>query len=196
MTESSDRFRPPSAGAPSQAPGAVNRQPAQTYSLDSNVHILDRLAIVYRYRRISLAVFALTTVALMIQGYSNIQQFQAKAQLLIEDERSTAMPGITGESYFEDPIPYYNTQYRILRGRDLARRVVKRLHLATVPELNGTQKPAATPVTMLRGAASRLTKLLPHSASAVEQEPPKADETADESALVSSFLGHVQVVPV
>jgi succinoglycan biosynthesis transport protein ExoP len=195
MTESSDRFRPPSAGAPLQAPGAANRQPAQTYSLDSNVHILDRLAIIYRYRRIALAVFVLTTIALMIQGYSNIQLFQAKAQLLIEDERSTAMPGITGESYFEDPIPYYNTQYRILRGRDLARRVVKRLHLATVPELNGTQKPAATPVSMLRDAAGRLIRLVTRS-PALEQEPPKPDETADESALVSAFLGHVQVAPV
>jgi succinoglycan biosynthesis transport protein ExoP len=195
MSESSDPPRPPSAGAPSQAPGAANRQPAQTYSAESSVHILDRLAIIYRYRRISLAVFVLTTLALMIQGYSNIQEFQAKAQLLIEDERSTAMPGITGESYYEDPIPYYNTQYRILRGRDLARRVVKRLHLATVPELNGTQKPAATPVTMLREAVARFRKFLPHAA-VVEQEPPKPDETADESALVSSFLGHVQVVPV
>jgi len=195
MTESSDRLRPPSAGASSQAPGAVNRQPAQAYSVDSNVHILDRLAILYRYRRIAFAVFVLTTIALMIQGYSNIQLFQAKAQLLIEDERSTAMPGITGESYFEDPIPYYNTQYRILRGRDLARRVVKRLHLATVPELNGTQKPAPTPVSMLRDAVGRLTRLLTRSSS-VEQEPPKPDETADESALVSAFLGHVAVAPV
>src|ERR1700674_1433280 len=195
MSESSDSFRPQSAGAPPQAPAAVNRQPAQTYSLDSNEHILDRLDVVYAYRRISLAVFALTTIALMIQGYSNIQLFQAKAQLLIEDERSTAMPGITGDSYFEDPIPYYNTQYRILRGRDLARRVVKRLHLARVPELNGTQKPAATPVSMLRDAAGRLTRLLGRSPS-VEQEAPKPDETADEAAVVSAFLGQVQVAPV
>src|SRR5713101_2697409 len=191
MSESFDPSRPPSAGTPSQAPGAVNRPPAQTYSLESNVHILDRLAIIYRYRRIALAVFVLTTIALMIQGYSNIRLFQAKAQLLIEDERSTAMPGITRDSYYEDPIPYYNTQYRILRGRDLSRRVVKRLHLATVPELNGTQKPEATPVSMLRDAAGRLTRLVTRSAS-VEEEPPKPDETAGESALVSAFLGHVQ----
>src|SRR5713226_3801316 len=187
MSESSDPSRPPSAGAPSQTPGAVSRPPAQAYSLASNVHILDRLAILYRYWRIALAVFALTTIALMIQGHSNIQLFEAKAQLLIEEERSTAMPGITADRYYEDLITYYNTQYRILRGRDLARRVVKRLHLATVPELNGTQKPASTPITMLREAAGRLTSLATRSGS-VEQEPPKPDENADESALVSAFL--------
>src|SRR6266446_5568049 len=110
MSESFDPTRPAAAGAPSRAPGAVNRQPGQAYSLDSNLHLLDRLAVIYRYRRISLAVFVLTTIALMIQGYSTIQLFQAKAQLLIEEERSTAMPGITADRYYEDLISYYNTQ--------------------------------------------------------------------------------------
>src|ERR1700681_1722381 len=114
MSESSDPSRPPSAGTPSQAPGAVSRPAAQTYSLASNVHILERLAILYRYWRIALAVFVLTTIALMIQGYSNTQVFEAKAQLLIEEERSTAMPGITADRYYEDLITYNNTQHRIL----------------------------------------------------------------------------------
>src|SRR4030095_4263181 len=109
-------------------------------SVDKDVHILDRLAVIYRYRRIALSVFVLTTIALMIQGYSNVQLFQAKAQILIEDERSTALPGVTGTEYYEDTLPYYNTQYRILRGRDLARRVVKKLNLQNVPEFNGTEK--------------------------------------------------------
>src|SRR5216684_6045406 len=195
MSDSSDPPRPPSAGTPSQAPGAANHHPAHADSLGSNVHILDRLAILYRYRRVSLAVFVLTTIALRIQSNSNIQLFEAKAQLLIEEERSTAMPGITTDKYYEDLITYNNTQYRILRGRDLSRRAAKRLHVETVPEFNGTQKPAATPVTMLRDAAGRLTRLVTRSAF-VEQEPPKPDETADESALVSAFLGGVQVAPV
>ena len=58
---------------------------------NDDIHILDRLAVVYRYRRIALTVFVLATAAMMIQGYSNIQVYQARAQILIEDERSTAM---------------------------------------------------------------------------------------------------------
>src|SRR5882724_2920458 len=67
--------------------GGASR-PASYPRGDQEVHILDRLAILYRYRRIASTVFVLTTTALMIQGYSNIRLFQAQARLLIEDERS------------------------------------------------------------------------------------------------------------
>src|SRR5947207_12831436 len=178
MSESSDPSRPPSAGTPSQAPGAVSR-PAQTYALASNVHILDHLAILYRYRRIALAVFVLTTIALMIQGYSNVQLFQAKAQVMIEDERSTAMPGIAASDYYADPVPYYNTQFRILRGRDLARRVVRKVNLQDVPEFNGTSKPAPTPITMVRDSVENMLRKLTRTRP-VQEEAPKPDETAAE----------------
>ena len=45
--------------------------------------------------------------------------------------------------YSEDPEPYFQTQLRILAGRELAGRVVDRLHLETVPEFNG-QAPQRT----------------------------------------------------
>jgi len=117
-----------------------------------DVHILDRLAILYRYRRVAAAVFALTTAAVMIQGYSHVRMFQAQARLLIEDERRTAVPGITSpeNTYWEDPLPYYQTQYRILKGRDLTRRVVKKLELWQVPEFNGTAEAPPTPVARRR----------------------------------------------
>ena len=105
-------------------------------------------------------VFVLASAAMMIQGYSNVQLFQAKAQILIEDERSTAVPGITStdNTYYEDPEPYYKTQYKILTGRDLTRRVIKKLHLEAVPEYNGTAAaPAGVPfVSDLKQRVARL----------------------------------------
>src|SRR4051794_33142999 len=91
---------------PPHAPGAP-------YAAENDVHLLDRLAVLYRYRRLSATVFVLVTAAMIIQGYSNVKIFQAQARLLIEDERSTAVPGLQNEqnTYFEDPEPYYQTQY-------------------------------------------------------------------------------------
>jgi len=140
-------------------------------------------------------VFVLTTVAMMIQGYTGIQMFQAQARLLIEDERSTAIPGLTGAEsmFYEDPEPYYQTQYKILKGRDLTRRVVKKLHLDTVPEFNGTAPQAPTPLTVIRDLRARLFGGTTPPASA---EAPKPDETSDESAFVSRFVSRVAVEPV
>jgi succinoglycan biosynthesis transport protein ExoP len=167
------------------------------YVPESDVHLLDRLAVLYRYRRLCVTVFILSTAAMIIQGYTNIPMFQAPARLEINDERSTAVQGLQNDlnTYYEDPEPYFQTQYKILKGRDLTRRVVRKLHLETVPEFNGTAAPPPTPITMLREIESRLMGLV-RPTPAVQPEPPKVDESADESNLVTSFIGRVSVDPV
>ena len=177
------------------APSA--RPPAPRYGSDHD-HLLDRLAVVARYRRIAFAVFALTAGAIMIQAYSQIAMFQAQARLLIEDERSTAMPGITNVEamYWQDPEPYYNTQYRILRGRDLTRRVAQAVEPAG---RRGVQRHRSAAVQSFRHRPSarrqgawrssgrrrrfRSSRLVP-------------TRSADEAALVGAFIGRVQVAPV
>src|SRR4051812_31763110 len=132
----------------------------------------------------------------MIQGYSNVQYFRAQGRLLIENERATEIPGIMpgGEQFYEDPEPYFQTQYKILRGRDLTRRVVKKTHIDRVPEFNGTAKRPDTPMTLVTNLRTRLTTMIWKSGAV--QEAPKVDETPDESSLVSSFIGRVNVEPV
>ena len=184
----------PAASAPAAGSGP-STPPQAPYTAENDVHLLDRLAVLYRYRRLCVAVFILVTAAMIIQGYSSIQIFQAQARLLIEDERSTAVPGLQNDqnTYYEDPEPYYQTQYKILKGRDLTRRVVRKLHLEAVPEFNGTKPPPPTPLSMLGDLKRRLMGSMSQPAA---QEPPKVDETADESAMVGAFLGRVGVDPV
>jgi polysaccharide biosynthesis transport protein len=192
MSDSSTRLP-----RPSPAPAAQNAgHTPPAFAPENDVHILDRIAVLYRYRRIVVAVFVLTTAAMMIQGYTSLQLYQAQAQIMIEDERATAVPGLnsTENVFYEDPEPYYNTQYRILKGRDLTRRVIKKLDLASVPEFNGTATPPSTPVTMLRDVRDRVTALIGQSKRT--EEAPKSDETPDESGLVSVFIGRVEVSPI
>jgi capsular exopolysaccharide synthesis family protein len=170
--------------------------PAAGFTPDTDVHILDRIAVLYRYRRIAFAVFVLTSAAMMIQGYTSIQYYRAQGQLLIENERTTAVPGLAGPNaeFYEDPEPYFQTQYKILKGRDLTRRVVKRVKLSQVPEFNGTAKPPSTPLTLVADLRTRLTSLI--SGRGASQEAPKVDETPDESALIGAFVSRVSVDPV
>src|SRR5205823_13754129 len=107
MTEKSPFPRPMMSAPQMPSPAA----PPPKLTAETDIHILDRLAVLYRYRHICLAVFALTSVAIMIQGYTNIQLFLAQGRLLIESERSTALPFQNANEYYEDPQAYYNTQY-------------------------------------------------------------------------------------
>jgi len=186
--------RPRGSAPTTPAPAAP--RPATPPASDHD-HLLDRLSVLARYRRIAFAIFTLTAGSIVLQGYSKIAMYQAQARLLIEDERSTAMPGITTpeNAYWQDPEPYYNTQYRILRGRDLTRRVVKRLNLAEVPEFNGSM---AQPLSLGQFARQMARKAigLVRPPTPVTTEPPRPDETEDESAYVSAFIGRVHVAPV
>ena len=107
------RSGPTSSAGSATAPGSQTAA-AAPYSPDNEVHLLDRLAVLYRYRRLCVTVFILVTAAMIIQGYSNVRIFQAQARVLIEDERSTAIPGLQNDqnTYFEDPEPYYQTHTR------------------------------------------------------------------------------------
>ena len=196
---SSDATQASAAPAPTgAAPTASTSSPTSTpqYSTEGDVHLLDRLAVLYRYRRICLTTFVLVTAALTIQGYSTTQMFQAQGRLLIEDERSTAVPGLQNDAntYYEDPEPYYQTQYKILKGRDLTRRVVRKLHLENVTEFNGKTPAPPSASSLLQDVK---TKVMSFVRPAPEPaEPPKVDETADESGLVSGFISRVNVEPV
>ena len=134
----------------------------------------------------------------MIQGYTSVQIYKAQARLQIDDERSTAVPGVNSSenTYYEDPEPYYNTQYKILQGRDLIRKVVKKLHLENVPEFNGTAAPPTTPMSVVRDLGKRVIGLVSRLGAGRRRRRRASDETPDESALVSAFIARVGVEPV
>src|SRR5262249_42532874 len=107
------------------------------------------------------------------------------------------------DAYYEEDVePYYQTQYKILKGRDLARRVVRQLKLEANPEFNGAPAPPSLPAQALHrlrdavnGALGRSVLTGPLSKDA-SIEPSLPDEGPDESALVDAFLGRVTVEPV
>jgi polysaccharide biosynthesis transport protein len=178
---------------PKTPSGTAPIGPAGSFEVDGEVHLLDRIAIVHRYRTIAASVFVLTTLTIVIQSYGAIPVYLAQARLLIEDERSTAVPGLTSDStYYQDPEPYYQTQYKILKGRDLVRRVVEKLHLEAVPEFNGTAAKSETPITLAAGLWHKAVIL----GGSPAVEPPQPGERPDEPALVNAFANKLGVEPV
>ena len=157
MNSTEPRPHVPPAGA---RPGGAS--PTQAFTPDTDVHLLDRIAVLYRYRRIAIAVFVLTTAAMMIQGYSSIQYLPRAGASADRERTLDGDPGHRAprKQFYEDPEPYYQTQYKILKGRDLTQRVVAKLELAQVPEFNGTLTPPATPCPLAQDLRRRFLALL------------------------------------
>ena len=112
------------------------------FGSDHGAHLLDRLSVVYKYRYVAISVFLLVVLASLLRTYTTTPLYRANARLMIEmeDERTAAMRGAIDtdtRSYWQDPKVYYETQYRMLTGSELVRRVVRRLDLGRVPEFTG-----------------------------------------------------------
>ncbi|RPH59924.1 MAG: hypothetical protein EHM89_09820, partial [Acidobacteria bacterium] len=193
------KAQPPSDGRQS-ASAAPRGRPAAP-AVEHDIHVLDRLNVLFKYRYVALSVFAVVILGSLLRTYTTTPLYRAQARLLIEieDERTAAMVGTINRGsneYLQDPEPYYNTQYRILTGRELGRRVVQRLNLGTVPEFNGG---GPTPTALSQTIASLRQQVETPLLSLLGRAPPspQASGTAsDEGALVGAFLGRVSVEPV
>ena len=119
-------------------------------------HVLDYLASIYRHRYLAAAVFAAVVVAAGIRAYTTTPLYRAQARVMIEieDDETTALSGVLGGENARDPEPFYQTQFRILTGRELARRTVSRLDLGTHPEFAGLAGDQAALVSAFIGRVS------------------------------------------
>jgi capsular exopolysaccharide synthesis family protein len=152
-------------------------------------HVLDRLAVIIKYWKAVVAMLVLV-VAFMMQGaYTEIPMFQADARLQILEEQ-TAQAGLNSSVVaVTDTEAFYETQLRILQGRELASRAVRSLKLETVPEFNGT---GPTPTRLTQTLDFLKAKIM----SPFKGEPapaPSAPGEIDHEDLVGALQGRINV---
>src|SRR5688572_242291 len=109
-----------------------------SYQGPQSLHLFDRFAVVVKYYKAVAVVAVLVIAGMLYHTYTVVPMYRAQARLHIEEEHTAQSDFKEPYLAYQDPEPYYQTQYRILQGRDLARRAVRRLKLETVPEFNGT----------------------------------------------------------
>src|SRR4030095_4762505 len=97
------------------------------------IHLRDRLSVFYRYRYVAILAFLIVLGVAGLRAYSQTPLYRASVRLLIdlEDERSLTMEGASTahNSTYVSPEPCFQTQSRILTGRDLARRVLTKTNI-------------------------------------------------------------------
>jgi capsular exopolysaccharide synthesis family protein len=158
----------------------------------TNAHILDHLMVAYRHRYVAAGVFLVAILFSLLRVYSTTPLYRAQARLIVEleDDESTQSASLTGAlpgENFRDPTPYYQTQFRILTGRELARRTVRALDLGKVPEFNGAGATKTQLAQIFDGVKSRI---------GLGAGQPQPAGTVPEAMLVAGFLSRVQVEPV
>ncbi len=167
-------------------------------------HLMDYVRVLYKRRWVAIPTFLVILVVGVINTYRTTPVYEAHAQILIEKDT----PRVGGfndlfaqqDGWYNDE--FYQTQYRILQSRSLARKAVVAMKL----EQNlAYKRMIETPAPMtLTGAAfgvysaakTAIVGEAPRAARPAAQEPRVSGETAREAALVDSFLGSLTVVPI
>lgn len=142
------------------------------------LHLLDYVRVVHKRRWTALTAFLLVFGSVTVYTFTVTPVYNARVQILIENENPNVVKFEEVYDQNKATIDYYQTQYRILQSRALARRTLDAEKLWDHPLINGSQ--------------SRLPSLNPIRWFAKPVPPVSADsvnETTQQSRVIDAFLG-------
>ena len=114
-------------------------EPSYEAAPQAESHLWDYLHLLLRRRNVALAVFAAVVALATLRTLLTKPVYEGTAQLLIEknDPNVLNFKGVTEEKGGWGIDDYYQTQYKLLQSRSLARRVIEHLNLLSDPEYGG-----------------------------------------------------------
>ena len=123
-------------------------------------HLLDYVRVVYKRRWIAIPVFLIVFVSAAINTLRTVPVYDATARTIIEQD-APAVAGLeelfrTREGWVQDE--FFQTQYRMLQSRRLARRTIRLLGLESDPRFSAqAQETSSSTETLWTRATSRVT---------------------------------------
>jgi uncharacterized protein involved in exopolysaccharide biosynthesis len=165
-----------SAGKPR---AAAARSYGQTTFESRELHLVDYVKVLYKRRHVAGVSFLLVFLSGVVYTFTATPIYQARVQLLIEAESQNVVSFKEVIEQDKATNDYYQTQYRILQSRSLARRTLSELKLWEV--LDPSKAPETTTVRGLVYATAGWFG----AAKAIE--PRAADETSAQAATIDRF---------
>jgi capsular exopolysaccharide synthesis family protein len=160
----------------------------------AEVHLLDYARVLYKRRWTAVLGFIVAFGTFFTYSSSSTPMYTARVQLLIENNNPNVIK--FDEVYEPNKMTndYYQTQYRLLQSRLVARRTIEAEKLWSHPALSGGPARATpTYADRIRGWLPQVPLLWPGSEAAEQHE---AGEDSDQAAIVDAFLGSMTVTPV
>jgi uncharacterized protein involved in exopolysaccharide biosynthesis len=172
-------------------------QPAYGYGSnvlgETEVHLLDYVKVLYKRRWTALTAFLIVVLSVSVYTFTATPIFEARVQILIEKEQTNV---VTFKEAFEQnqvTDDYYQTQYKMLQSRALARLTIDALQLWDHPQFN--PKPDDS-LTMRKIALAPVVLVAGWFKPAQPVEPPLPDESKVQSSTIDRFLSALTVAPI
>jgi succinoglycan biosynthesis transport protein ExoP len=161
-------------------------------------HLLDYLRVLHKRRWTALTAFLLVFGAVTVYTFTATPIFSARTQILIENENPNVVKFEEVYDQNKATNDYYQTQYRILQSRLLARRTLDAEKLWEHPLFAGSDDSSGASLNPIVWAAAgvKFVQGFFVAPPQVEAEAPDAAENATQSRIIDLFLAGVTVTPV
>jgi len=160
---------------------------------DSEVHLTDYLRVLYKRRWPALTAFVVVVLSVTVYTFTATPLFAARVQILIEKENSNVVMFKEAIEQNQVTDDYYQTQYKILQSRALARKTLDALKLWDDPQFNPKPNDSLTVRKMAMAPVALVSSLFKRAKSI---DPPDVKETKTQSATIDRFLSDLTVAPV
>jgi capsular exopolysaccharide synthesis family protein len=173
----------------------------------SDTHFVDYLRLLSKRRWTAIGTFVLVMGVVAWTTFNATPIYEGSAQLLIEAETQNVISFKEVLEHERATADYYQTQYRILQSRALARATIDALKLWDHPEFGGPAGAKKAPPSFARRVLNAPRDLARRVVNTItgpdDPPPPPADtalaeptETADQARVIQGFLSRLTIVPV
>jgi capsular exopolysaccharide synthesis family protein len=160
---------------------------------EKEVHLRDYWKVIWKRRWTVLALFLIVLIATAVATFTMKPIYRGTTSIQINKENPQVMDFKEIFSVNMWDLDYYQTQYKILESRTLAKRVIQNLKLPEHPDFQ------PNPVTPFQQWKSNILKpisnLFTSSKKNIASEK-DSSETKKETALVDQFLSKLKVEPI
>lgn len=163
------------------------------------IDLRDYLRVILKRRWSIITVFAIIVVSVTIHTYAATPIYQATTRLIIDKENPNVMSIQEVMAVDTSGTDYYQTQYKIIESRNVARAVIKRLNLDKNEEF--VPKPRDNFLANLKRSVQKTTAAFKKAVVALlrtsEVSSPQALKEYDpDYNLVSAFISRIEVKPI
>lgn len=164
-------------------------------NIEEQIDLRNYLRVILKQRWIIIAFFAIVVIGATINVFTATPIYKASTRLVIEKENPNVVSIEEVMAVDASGTDYYQTQYKIIESRTVAREVIKRLRLDQSEEF--CPPPKDNFISNLKNSISdiknSIISLLKTDKTSKEKE---TEEYGHDSGLVSAFISRIEVSPI
>src|SRR3990172_1548087 len=143
---------------------------------EEELHLRDYLHIILRRKWVVITFFVAVVTTVTLGTFMMKPQYKATTSIKIDKENPNILTFKDVYAVERPEEDYYQTQYKILKSRNLARRVIRQMKLDVNPEFAAQKSGTAI-------------------ASSFLKKEPLSKEDGIDSELINSFINRIEVAP-